>query len=105
MNSDIKVEHMNCHQCGSPMHEKRSGKGEVFLVCTKWPACKSALTPDLAECLERKHTRPVRGPVKIGDVANPLARLRILQSQMKQAKTDEERDVIREQYHSVMNAT
>lgn len=90
---------MQCPICHSGMKPKRTNKGVLFLVCSQWPHCRVSGTPELLKTLQRP--RAPRDVTKLGDIASPLAHLRILQSQYKRA-SGKRRDEIREQARKVV---
>ena len=91
---------MDCPKCGAELRERLTSKQIAFLVCTRWPECKVSGTPELLERFQGKLAP--RGPVKLGSFIVPLANLRILQSQLKQAQTDGERESVREQARNLL---
>jgi ssDNA-binding Zn-finger/Zn-ribbon topoisomerase 1 len=86
---------VKCPACGSELKERITGKGALFLICPRWPACKISGTPELLERFEKPP--PVRGPVPLGSFITQVAQMRIHQSKLRKAKTAEERNAIRKQ--------
>lgn len=91
---------MNCPICGAQLVERKTSKDVLFLVCERWPKCRASGTPELLKRMVPE--REPRGPTRLGDLVVPLAKLRVLQAQLKQAKTDEERQRIRGESKSVL---
>lgn len=92
---------MNCPACGSTLQERKSQKGVTHLVCSNYPGCNISGTPALFEAMQRPAPGP-RGQIRLGEITGKLAQLRILQSQLSQAKTAEERARLREKALEVM---
>lgn len=84
---------MNCPACGSPMKEHVTEKGVLFKVCSRYPKCEVSGTPALMALLQKPEE--TCGPVHLGQFVVKYAQLRIHQSKLKQAKTAEEREIIR----------
>ncbi len=99
---------MHCPACGSQLVERTSQKGVLFLVCSKYPECAVSGTPALMERFDdlRRDLElpPARksDPVPLGGFISELARLRVLQSKLNRAGSDEERERIRAQAAEVM---
>lgn len=94
---------MRCPMCGSTFDKRKTTKGVLFLVCSRWPECHVSGTPELIEHFRTDRTRCVeRDVTKLGDLTEPLAKLRILQSQLRSAKTEEDRERIRTQAKEVI---
>ena len=98
---------MNCPNCGSLLKEHTTGKGALFLVCTRWPACRTSGTPELMELFEELRKEPMERPepVPLGSFVVKLAQMRIHQSKLRQAKTAEERNTIRKQALEALNVS
>ena len=107
---------MNCPACGSLLTERTTGKGVLFLVCPNWAAgCRVSGTPALVhriqglrDELEQKRAAPHPvpddtaavpdcDPVLLGAFVTKLAQMRIHQSKLNAAKTDDEREAVRKQ--------
>ena len=90
---------MNCPSCGSPLKEHISGKGVLFLVCSQWPKCRVSGTPELLERFEELRHTPMEQPepIRLGEFVTKLAQMRIHQSNLRKAKTAEEREAVRKQ--------
>lgn len=89
---------MNCPACGSPLKERKTNTGVLLLVCSRWPACQIAGTPEL---LERQ--RPVERPepVHVGSFITELAQMKIAMAKLP-GKTNQERDAIRQQFLEIL---
>jgi ssDNA-binding Zn-finger/Zn-ribbon topoisomerase 1 len=96
---------MECPACGSTLQEKLTQKKVLFLVCPRWPTCKVSGTPELLARFRSDARRETSDPTSIGKIAPSLAALRILQSKLNQAKTDEERASIRDEAKALMRRT
>lgn len=89
---------MNCPACGSLLKEHKTAKSATFLVCSKWPTCRISGTPELLLQLEPKPVQPRQDdPVPLGAFVTQVAQLRIHQAKLRRAKTQQERDTIRQQ--------
>lgn len=84
---------MNCPACGSPLRERKTNTGALLLVCSRWPTCKVAGSPELLERMQVPVQRPE--PVKLGEFVRQVAQLRIHQSKLRKAKTKEQREAVR----------
>lgn len=73
----------------------------MFLVCSRYPKCEVSGTPALFEQLKAPCSK--RDPLRIGGIVDPLVKLRVLQSRLNRAETDEERERIREEAMGIVH--